>query len=54
LKKNLAAYCDLTIRSHDGSLQEVVTVTRLLERGGEQLVEAQFAKTPENWVVREA
>jgi len=53
-KKHLAAHCDLKIAFHDGSFLESAKVTRLLERGGEQLVEAQFANPPENWVIREA
>ena len=54
LKKHLPAHSDLTITCHDGSFLETATVRRLLDRGEERLVEAQFAKTPENWVVREA
>jgi GGDEF domain-containing protein len=54
LKKHLPANSDLTIASQDGSFLEAATVTHLLDRGDEQLVEAQFAKIPENWVLREA
>jgi len=54
LKKHLPANSDLTITSQDGSFLEAATVTHLLDRGEEQLVEAQFAKIPENWVLREA
>ena len=52
LKKHLPEQASLTLAFRDRNTPETVTVTRLLERGEEQLVEAQFAKTPENWVIR--
>ena len=54
LKKHLPAQCNLKVSFQDGSFLESAKVTRLLERGEEQLVEAQFANPPENWVIREA
>ena len=54
LKKHLPAHCNLSIAFQDGSFLESAKVTRLLERGKEQLVEAQFANPPANWVIREA
>lgn len=54
LKQHLPIDCDLTIAFQDGSFLESAKVTRLLERGQEQLVEAQFAKPPANWVIRDA
>jgi len=54
LKKHLPDHCDLSIEFQDGSFLESAKVTRLLERGKEQLVEAQFANPPANWVIREA
>jgi hypothetical protein len=54
LKKPVPTQSSLKISFHDGSFLESATVTRLLERGKDQLVEAQFAHPPENWVIREA
>ena len=54
LKKHLPDGCSLSIEFQDGSFLESARVTRLLERGKEQLVEAQFANPPANWVIREA
>jgi hypothetical protein len=54
LNKHLPAHCNLSIAFQDGSFLESAKVTRLLERGTEQLVEAQFANPPANWVIREA
>lgn len=54
LNKHLPAHCNLSIAFQDGSFLESAKVTRLLERGKEQLVEAQFANPPANWVIREA
>ena len=54
LKKHLPVHCNLSICFQDGSFLESAKVTRLLERGKEQLVEAQFANPPANWVIREA
>jgi hypothetical protein len=54
LKKHLPVDCNLSIEFQDGSFLESAKVTRLLERGDEQLVEAQFANPPANWVIREA
>ncbi|MBI4458523.1 MAG: GGDEF domain-containing protein [Acidobacteria bacterium] len=52
LKKRLAEESTLTIILPDGNSEETVKVSRLVERPDENLVEAQFTKTPENWVVR--
>ena len=54
LKKHLPVHSGLTISFQDGSFLETATVTRLLERGEGQLIEAQFSKTPENWVIRDS
>jgi len=54
LKKPVPTNSDLKIAFHDGSFLESAKITRLLERGKDQLVEAQFAHPPENWVIREA
>ena len=51
LNKNLAEQSSLTVTGRNGAFQELATVIRLLQRNGEQLVEAQFAKPPANWVV---
>ena len=53
-KKQMPIHSGLTISFHDGSFLETATVTRLLERGEGQLIEAQFSKTPENWVIRDS
>jgi len=53
-KKHLPVHCNLSIAFQDGSFLESAKVTRLLERGKDQLVEAQFANPPANWVIREA
>ena len=44
----------LTIVSLDGAFEEVATVAALTERGDEHVVEAQFEKIPENWVLHHA
>ena len=54
VKRHLPVHSGLTISFHDGSFLETATVTRLLDRGEEQLVEAQFSKTPDNWVIRDS
>lgn len=52
LGKTLSEQCSLTVAAPDGSFRESATVVRLIERGGQQVIEAQFAKTPERWVLR--
>ncbi len=52
LKARLSEKASLTITFREGGIQETAVVARLVPRGEERLVEAQFSKTPENWVVR--
>lgn len=52
LKAHLPEKASLLITFREGSILETAIVTRLVPRGEEQLVEAQFSKIPENWVVR--
>ena len=51
LNKDLADQSPLTVTAHNGSFQEIATVIRRIKKDGEQLVEAQFDKTPARWVV---
>ncbi len=54
LDKDLSEQTPLKVASPSGDLQQTAMVTYLIPRAEGQLVEAQFSKTPDRWVVRTA
>lgn len=52
MDKKLPERCYLTISSPKSDIQGFATVTNVIQRAGERVVEAQFSKTPDNWVIK--